>query len=515
MKNPQIYIRMSLKLFSLFKILFYSGLIVSVFALILPLQVSGEEKPVKEDKKILIIYQSQATMPWYAEVNKTITEELGASEKYNITIDAEYIDTRRNPGREYRERLFELLRIKYSRLNYDCIIVFNDAMDILIANRKDLFKGTPVVFSFNSIYENKYSHIIDSMSLNGNPVTGIVQGDEKSVITRTVETIRRIQPGTEKIAVIAGTSARGSFLAETAEEVLKSQKKPLDYTMLTDMPLKSTLEDIKKLPENSAVLYLLLALDSGGNLFIPAETAQVIAENSNSPVYSIYESFLGKGVLGGNMFSFHNEGEMLADLILRVLAGEKASSIPVGRYGGTDVFDWRELKRWGVKENLLPPESRISYREKSILEQHRQEITAALVFVALLLVLIVLLLVNIGKRRSAEAELKKSHDELEIKVQERTAELSSTVTRLNRSIEEIKVLQGILPICTNCRKIRDDKGYWSMLEEYISNHSGVDFSHSICPDCAEELYPFLKEKGILAGHRHDEKKGKGEEPHES
>lgn len=510
MKNPQIYIRMSLKLFSLFKILFYSGLIVSVFALILPLQVSGEEKPVKEDKKILIIYQSQATMPWYAEVNKTITEELGASEKYNITIDAEYIDTRRNPGREYRERLSELFRIKYSSLSYDCVIVFNDAMDILIANRKYLFKDTPVIFSFNSIYEKKYRHIIESMSFNGNPVTGILQGDEKSVITRTVETMRRIQPGTGKIAVIAGSSSRGAFLAETAEEVLKNQEKPLEYTMLTDMPFNSTLEYIKKLPENSAVLYLLLGRDTGGNLFIPAEAAQLIAENSNSPVFSIYESFLGKGVLGGNMFSFHNEGEMLADLILRVLEGEKASAIPVGRYGGKDVFDWRELKRWGVKAKLIPPESRIRFREKGMLEQYRQEITAVLVFVALLLALIVLLLVNIGKRRNAEAELKKSHDELEVKVLERTAELTSTVARLNRSIEEIKVLQGILPICTNCRKIRDDKGYWSMLEEYISTHSGVDFTHSLCPHCAEELYPFLKEKGVLAGHRHDDGKGKGE-----
>ena len=49
----------------------------------------------------------------------------------------------------------------------------------------------------------------------------------------------------------------------------------------------------------------------------------------------------------------------------------------------------------------------------------------------------------------------------------------------------------ILPICANCKKIRDDKGYWSQIESYIEDHSEAEFSHGICPDCAKELYPDL------------------------
>ena len=54
---------------------------------------------------------------------------------------------------------------------------------------------------------------------------------------------------------------------------------------------------------------------------------------------------------------------------------------------------------------------------------------------------------------------------------------------------KLRYLAGLLPICASCKKIRDDKGYWSQIESYIQNHSEAEFSHSICPECAKKLYP--------------------------
>jgi len=71
--------------------------------------------------------------------------------------------------------------------------------------------------------------------------------------------------------------------------------------------------------------------------------------------------------------------------------------------------------------------------------------------------------------------------------------------QLEYSKKEIKQLQGFLPICASCKKIRDDNGYWTQVEVYISDHSDTEFSHGICPDCARKLYPEL-----LAGN--DEQK---------
>ena len=60
---------------------------------------------------------------------------------------------------------------------------------------------------------------------------------------------------------------------------------------------------------------------------------------------------------------------------------------------------------------------------------------------------------------------------------------------LKASLAEVKVLKEILPICANCKKIRDDQGYWQQVESYISKHTDTSFSHGICPDCMKTLYP--------------------------
>ncbi len=60
---------------------------------------------------------------------------------------------------------------------------------------------------------------------------------------------------------------------------------------------------------------------------------------------------------------------------------------------------------------------------------------------------------------------------------------------LQKAMDEIVELSGLLPICSSCKNIRDDKGYWNQIENYLSEKSGIAFSHSICPDCAQKLYP--------------------------
>lgn len=63
--------------------------------------------------------------------------------------------------------------------------------------------------------------------------------------------------------------------------------------------------------------------------------------------------------------------------------------------------------------------------------------------------------------------------------------------KLEEALEEIKTLQGIVPICSFCKKIRDDEGYWSQVENYVTEHTHAEFSHSICPDCAKKHYQGL------------------------
>ena len=68
------------------------------------------------------------------------------------------------------------------------------------------------------------------------------------------------------------------------------------------------------------------------------------------------------------------------------------------------------------------------------------------------------------------------------------------IAELQNALSEIKTLSGLIPICSNCKGVRDDKGYWNELEEYLKTHSDADFTHSICPNCAKVLYPELYEE---------------------
>ena len=91
---------------------------------------------------------------------------------------------------------------------------------------------------------------------------------------------------------------------------------------------------------------------------------------------------------------------------------------------------------------------------------------------------------DITERKKAEMELKKIN------------------IKLRDTLNHVRTLRGLVPICASCKKIRDDRGFWDEVETYVTKHSHAEFSHSICPNCMERLYPGqykrLKEKGKIA-----------------
>ena len=72
------------------------------------------------------------------------------------------------------------------------------------------------------------------------------------------------------------------------------------------------------------------------------------------------------------------------------------------------------------------------------------------------------------------------------------SEKEAIIAELKEAVDRVHTLSGLLPICSSCKNIRDDKGYWNQIEAYIQAHSKAEFTHSICPDCAKKLYPGIK-----------------------
>jgi len=94
-------------------------------------------------------------------------------------------------------------------------------------------------------------------------------------------------------------------------------------------------------------------------------------------------------------------------------------------------------------------------------------------------------------RINSSLRLKKNHDLLVNEITKRhqaEKEKEKLIKKLEQALTEVKSLRGIVPICSHCKNIRDDKGYWNKLELYIQEHSEAEFSHGICPECTEKLY---------------------------
>jgi len=151
----------------------------------------------------------------------------------------------------------------------------------------------------------------------------------------------------------------------------------------------------------------------------------------------------------------------------------------------------------------FPFQVAVSYSKKNVLRPWRREAgrDIAIIFFTTLIVALTMTLAHRHRqrRRKAEWELHAYQARLEETVRERTSELSDINrelvqknTALEDALAEVKTLSGLLPICSHCKKIRDDKGYWSQIETYIHRHSGAEFSHSICPECAKKFYPEYK-----------------------
>ena len=90
---------------------------------------------------------------------------------------------------------------------------------------------------------------------------------------------------------------------------------------------------------------------------------------------------------------------------------------------------------------------------------------------------------DVTPQKEAEAELQRKTDELE-----------AANAQLQEALDKISTLQGLIPICSRCKQVRDDQGYWQGVEQYIKAHASVEFTHGLCPDCMDVLYPGYRER---------------------
>jgi signal transduction histidine kinase len=171
---------------------------------------------------------------------------------------------------------------------------------------------------------------------------------------------------------------------------------------------------------------------------------------------------VGFGIVGGYVYTLEGNAAKVAEMTLRVANGARAADIPVARAPEVPMFDWRQLQRWGIPEDRLPPGSIIRFRELTVWQQYKGRIVAAIAIFGLQALLIGALLLERYRSRRTQAELKQYKGQLEHLVQVRTAELveardhamaadrSKTVFLANMSHELRTPLNAILASLAWC-----------------------------------------------------------------
>lgn len=360
---------------------------------------------VNPPKRVLILYSFDKEEGLYAGFDRVLRSQLRSGSRDRLEFYTEYLDLVRFPSRSRAKSLAKLLKLKFSEQKPDLIVpVSYAAVQFLLGEGKELFPGTPMVALFNVRRLDHLSRYI-ATGTAGRSATGIASTDEPG---RTLDLALRLQPDTQRVVVVVGSSPVETFWLEQLKQDFSAYRQRVDVTYLTGLTMDELLQQVAKLPPHTIILSTFFFEDARGQFFLPEEALDLMTHVAPVPVYGIYASYIGHGVVGGRMTDPENLGRKMARLAERVLNGENADSIPIVVDESTqDTVDWRQLQRWHISEKRLPPSTLVLFREPSVWERYRFAVVAVIAFCILESVLILALLFNVRRRRRAESALQR------------------------------------------------------------------------------------------------------------
>lgn len=337
------------------------------------------------DKKVLFLYgdKSNGVMMAYRDVFQSAISD-GSPDR--ITFYEEYMDLWQSSGDDYLSLLRGFYRQKYQLQKFDLIIAQSPVvLNFLSQYGEELFPGTPIVFG--TLDKSR----IDTVNLKPN-ITGVLADYNFGT---TLDAALRMQPDVRSVTVVAGTSPSDvKYLAKAQSEFRRFESR-VEFTYLTDLPMAELESRLAKLPEHTITFYVSLYRDGAGQAFVLMDSMARVTKASTAPTYSVVDRFMEAGSIGGFVWSAEADGRELAKVALRVLAGEKPADIPI-HVGDTNryMFNWRQLQRWRIDEQKLPPGSILLFRVPSFWETYKWRIVAVSVLCLLEALLILWLLIN-------------------------------------------------------------------------------------------------------------------------
>jgi signal transduction histidine kinase len=379
---------------------------VALLAALLLCPFAAAAGPEKARLVVVLYPEGNDGRPGNLLVDQSIRSTFAAGCPEPVEVCNEYLDVSRFPAPGDQRHLAEFLRRKYAGRKVDLVIAcVASALTFALGHRDALFPGVPIVFC-----------VVDRRELGGRKLGPKVVGVPVRVdLAGTLDLAVRLHPGTRRVVVVAGKAKADAYWEAEARQAFRPYEGRLEFTYLTGLPLDDLLGEVARLPAGSVVYYLHVCQDGAGKVFAPADVVERLAAAANAPVYGHLDTFLGRGVVGGRVVSFQAEGAKAARLALRVLAGEAPDAIAAPEAGeNTPHFDWRQLRRWGIREEGLPRGSVVLHKEPGLWDLYKWHVIGVSSLCLVEALLIAGLLVQRADRRRAEQGLRASQLELRL-----------------------------------------------------------------------------------------------------
>jgi|RhiMetdeSRZDD1v2_1073273.scaffolds.fasta_scaffold00190_71 signal transduction histidine kinase len=351
-------------------------------------------------QNVLFIFDEEQDLPGLALINRGLREVFQREMKDGVELYSEalHVSQFKDPG--YYGVLREYFRRKYDGKRPDLIVaVMGPSLDFLLREGKALFPGVPIVICGADPSD------VEGKALPGN-VTGVLV---KRTFAPTLDIALRLQPDTRNVFVVGGAARFDRQIQAIARRDLQPFEGKVAINWLTALPFNELLTRLANLPAHSVVYYLTLFADGSGSAFVPHEALSRIAAVASAPVYVSLDQFVGLGAVGGHVYSVTTHGEQAAEIGVRILRGAAPASIPlVAVAADLNLFDWRQLHRWGLEERALPAGSVVEFRNPSVWDLYRWYIVGGVVLFLLQSALVVGLLANRAELRRAETAREES-----------------------------------------------------------------------------------------------------------
>jgi PAS domain S-box-containing protein len=387
----------------------------------------------QDSRDVLVLYPQEKELGSFSDLDRNLRIALQAGFSDPVVFYTEYLDLLRFPDKASQDRLVKFLSTKYSDRELDLIVCVGSMSFNFMEERKDLFKGIPIVFTSVNI-RTVEKH-------RGRIATGVAV---KRDFRDTVELALRLQPNTAHVFIPVGSSPMEQNWRSDLESDLSIYKDRLQVTFLTQESIDETLHRVENLPPQSIIVFgSLFYFDSAGHYFLPDEALGLICQHSNSPVYAINEWDLGTGIVGGHLYELRDVGTATGEIGHRVLAGTNPKDIPIQTLDPNhNMFDARQLSRWNISEARLPTNSIVEFRHRSAWQLYKPYIIAAVALLITETLLVLGLFWERARRRKVQRSLVAKTQDLTASM----ADLAIAHAELSESEGRFRLVANTAPV---------------------------------------------------------------------